>query len=261
MSKNKLSFSEIVIDLHFNQDMSTYEIADKLNTYPNKVRRAIIKSGRKPKNKSEAQKVALDNGRSTHPTEGRERTDEEKLKISSTLVTYWENMSDEDKEIRVQALKDRWEAMSDVQKHRMRQLATEALKEASNKGSKIENKIYEVLTKAGYSIEFHKKDLIRNDKLEIDLYIPELKTIIEVDGPSHFLPVWGEDKLRRQIDADARKDGLVLSQGFVMIRVKLIKTKLSLKHEKDLTDLIIKKLKKIEKHFPRKTNRYIEVEL
>ena len=258
--KERNEFEAKAIEM-FKNDMSNHEIANALNTYPTKIRRILIKNGYTPRNRSETQKVALKKGTSIHPTQGRERTDEEKLKISTKLVTYWDEMSDVEKQSRIDQSKANWEAMSHEKRQHMRKLSNEALKRAAKEGSKIENKIYEALTKDGYHIDFHTKKLIRNDKLEIDLYIPDLKTIIEIDGPSHYLPIWGEEKLKKQIEADAEKDGLVLSQGFVMIRVKILKTNLSLKHEKDLIDLIIIKLKKIEKHFPRKSNRYIEVEL
>ena len=60
---------------------STHEIAKNLKTYPNKIRRTLIKNGIRVRNSSEAQKVALEKGTSEHPTKGKTRTEEEKLKI------------------------------------------------------------------------------------------------------------------------------------------------------------------------------------
>ena len=64
---------------------STHEIAKKLQTYPNKIRRTLIKNGIETRNASEAQKVSLEKGTSTHPTKGKIRTEAEKLKISSSM--------------------------------------------------------------------------------------------------------------------------------------------------------------------------------
>jgi very-short-patch-repair endonuclease len=86
-------------------------------------------------------------------------------------------------------------------------------------------------------------------------------TIIEVDGPSHFLPVWGEDRLQKQMKADLDKNGLILSKGFVMIRIKALKTRLSLVDEEDLKNLVLKHLCDIETNFPPESERYLEVEL
>ena len=125
----------------------------------------------------------------------------------------------------------------------------------------MENFVFKVVSNAGYDVQFHRKNLIPNENLEIDLYIPRLKTIIEVDGPSHFLPVWGEDRLQKQMKADLDKNGLILSKGFVMLRVKALKTRLSLTDEEELKNTVLEQLKRIEKKFPPRSERYIEVEL
>ena len=76
------SFEDKVISLYNEQNKSTYEIAKQLNTYPNKIRRTLIKHGYELKDKSAAQKAALKSGRSSHPTAGKKRTDAEKIAIS-----------------------------------------------------------------------------------------------------------------------------------------------------------------------------------
>ena len=75
-------FDKKVIKLYNEDNHSTYEIAKRMKTYPNKIRRTLIKHGYELKNKSEAQKVALEKGRSSHPTMGKTRSREEKIKIS-----------------------------------------------------------------------------------------------------------------------------------------------------------------------------------
>ena len=46
---------------------------------------------------------------------------------------------------------------------------------------------------------------MRNNRLEIDLYVTDLQTAIEVDGPSHFEPVWGEENLIKNQRSDKQK--------------------------------------------------------
>ena len=245
----------------YDQDMSTYQIAKELDTYPNKIRRILKKQGKQLKSKSEAQKAALKAGRSKHPTEGRTRTYEEKLSISKAMSTYWEDMSEEDKQARVEDAKRRWMDMPKARREEMQALAIEGIRRASTEGSRVENFVFKVVSNAGYDVQFHRKNLIPNENLEIDLYIPRLKTIIEVDGPSHFLPVWGEDRLQKQMKADLDKNGLILSKGFVMLRVKALKTRLSLTDEEELKNTVLEQLKRIEEKLPPRSERYIEVEL
>ena len=101
--------------------------------------------------------------------------------------------------------------------------------------------------------------LIPAEKLEIDLYIPRLKTIIEVDGPSHFLPIWGEEKLQKQVNADLRKSGVLLSKGYVVIRVKSLGQE-SLAKKESLIEQVLTHLSEIDDEFPPRSKRFIEVE-
>jgi very-short-patch-repair endonuclease len=250
-----------IITMYTKHNKSTYEIADELNTYPNRIRRILIKSGVPLKTKSEAQKNAIENGTAIHPTIGKERTQEDRLKISSGLKKYWEEMSDEMYESRVSQSKKRWEALSDVDKDKMMTAAIKSIQAAGKEGSKLEKFLYEEITKAGYSVQYHKKQLIQNQDLELDMYIPSLKTIIEVDGPSHFLPIWGEEKLQKQIKADTQKSGLILSKGMVIIRIKNLSDSVCLADKEKLRLDILNCLSTIEKAFPKKSERYIEIEI
>tara|TARA_B100002019_G_C21221806_1_gene575135 strand:+ start:208 stop:978 length:771 start_codon:yes stop_codon:yes gene_type:complete len=249
-----------IIEMYNDQSKSTYEIAKSLDTYPNKIRRTLIKHGYKLKDKSQAQKNALKSGRCAHPTAGKKRTQDEKLRISEGMETHWEKMTEEQRQDRVNQAKERWKKMDASQKEKMCRLATDAIRKAGKEGSKLEKFVMDKLIESGYTVDFHNKTLIPNEKLEIDLYIPALKTIIEVDGPSHFLPIWGEEKLQKQIKADLQKSGRILSRGFAIIRVKAI-ANASLKKKENLISNIVSTLKSIEKKFPPKTKRFIEVEL
>lgn len=251
---------EKIIKLYTLENKSTYEIAEICNTYPNKIRRVLISNGIEIKTKSEAQKNALKQGKSKIPTEGRVRSKEEKLKISLSLSKKWANISDEDYELRVKSAKERWNKLSDKKKHSMSEAAIKAIQLAGKEGSKLEKFLRDELGKHGHSIEIHKKNLIQNQNLEIDMYFPKLKTIIEIDGPSHFLPIWGEEKLQKQIKADLDKNGLILSKGFVIIRVKNLSDSLSLSGQEKLKNTLIELLNNIKTEFPKESKRYIEIE-
>lgn len=250
-----------IVDLYDKQNKSTYEIAEIMGTYPNKIRRILIKSGIELKDKSEAQKNAIQSGKAIHPTLGKTRSDSEKLKISSGVKKYWKDMDPKVYDAKVKKAKQRWMEMSETEKEKMLDAAIKAIQSAGKEGSKLEKFLYQEITGSGYRVDFHKKSLIANENLEIDMYIPELKTIIEVDGPSHFLPIWGEEKLQKQIKADFHKTGLILSKGMVIIRIKNLSDSVCLADKEKLRLDLLETLGTIKKKFPPKSERYIEIEI
>ena len=251
-------FEKQIIEMYNDQNKSTYEIAKQLDTYPNKIRRTLIKNGYQLKDKSEAQKTALAEGRSSHPTKGRKRSNKERIKISSSLVDYWSEMTDKEKARRSKIAKKNWNNMTAEQKELMRSKGIAAIQLAAVQGSKLEQFLQEKLEQAGFFVKMHQL-IIPAEKLEIDLYIPELKTIIEEDGPSHFYPIWGEDKLQKQINADLRKSGTLLSKGYVVIRIKSLGQE-ALSKKESLATRVIDQLESVKKKFPPRSKRFIEVE-
>jgi|TARA_B100000085_G_scaffold276286_1_gene295217 very-short-patch-repair endonuclease len=251
-------FDKQVIELYNEKNKSTYEIAKQLETYPNKIRRTLIKHGYELKDKSAAQKAALNSGRSLHPTAGKKRTEQQKIAISKGLVSYWEEMSDKEKARRVRQAKNNWKNMSSEQREVMRSKGIAAIRAAAKEGSKMEKWVKDRLEEAGFFVRMHVL-IIPAENLEIDLYIPELKTIIEVDGPSHFLPIWGEDKLQKQVNADLRKSGSLLSKGYAVIRLKSLGQE-SLAKREEMLSSVVDEVIKISKKFPPKAKRFIEVE-
>lgn len=252
---------QIIIQMYTDQNKSTYEIADTLKTYPNKIRRILVRSGIDLKTKSEAQKNAIDKGVAKHPTSGKVRTKKDKLKISSGLKKYWDDMDDVLYNTKIEQSKKRWAKIPAIDKQNMLDAAMKAIQIAGKEGSKLEKFIYQELSNAGHVVQYHKKQLIQNANLEIDMYIPSLKTIIEIDGPSHFLPIWGDAKLQKQIKADLHKTGLILSKGMIIIRVKHLSDSTCLADQEKLRLDILKRLDTIKLSFPPKTERYIEIEI
>ena len=191
-----------IIKMYKEQKLSTYQIAKKLNTYPNKNNVEL-------NDKSQAQKNALAQGQSKIPTQGRKRSEEERIKISKSLKKRWDNLDDKTYQEYVERAKKRWNDMSAEEKSMISKSAIQAIQKAGKEGSKLEKFLKEELTKKGFKIEIHKKNLLPNENLEIDMYFPEMKAIIEIDGPSHFLPIWGEEKLQKQIKSDSHKTKMI----------------------------------------------------
>lgn len=252
---------DIILKMYNDEDKSTYEIAETLDTYPNRIRRSLLKLGITLKDKSTAQKNALKSGRHIHPTKGKKHSQETKNKISESIYNYWSELSEEDYEKRVEKSRDQWNNMTEAEKDRFHKAAQVGIRKASKEGSKIERFIMEALRADSFQVLFHKKGLIMDQNLELDLFIPALNTAIEIDGPTHFFPIWGEESLKRHQAADAHKAGLLLRGGFVLIRVKNIAKTLTHKHKRDLYGVLKPELEKIKKQFPPKGQRFIELEV
>jgi len=98
--------------------------------------------------------------------------------------------------------------------------------------------------------------MLLNERLEIDMFVPELSVAIEIDGPSHFLPVWGQEALERTQKSDRQKSGLILSSGLILIRIKHTKG-LSEKCKRETLASLKDELDKLKKKFPSKNQRLI----
>lgn len=234
------------------------DIAAQYHTYANKVRRDAIKFKIKIRNKSQAQKNALNSGRTSHPTEGKKRSTEVKSKIGMGVLQSWENLDDKTIKQRKEKARQNWENLSDDVKADILKQANSAVREASKKGSKLELFLLAKLLEDGYRVDFHKEQTLLNTKLQIDLFLPTLNIAIEVDGPSHFAPVWGDDTLKRNKGYDNKKTGLILGKGLVLIRVKQLKD-----FSKSRAQLIYNNLKNeidaIQNKFPHSENRNITI--
>ena len=246
---------------YWTQERSVGDIAKELETYPNKVRRALKSHGIKLRDKGSAQAVALKKGRSSHPTKDKGHSEESKLKISESVAQNWESLSYEELEERRETAREQWRNMSEEQKIKLRESAVPGIKRASREGSKLEKYIRDQLTKDGYVIEYHKKGIVPNANLEVDIYLPELGTAIEIDGPSHFMPIWGEEALIKTIKSDNEKNGLLRYHGIMVLRVAQKKKTLSQKGMRDTWDSIQKELKVISVKMPTKSKRFKEIEV
>lgn len=261
MNYTELSDSEkkrLINQYYYSENLSLKQIADKLGTYSNKIRRDAIKLDIKLRDKSEAQKNALETGAHKHPTKGQKRTENTKEKIGRSLVQSWSGLSEDELNERKKTAKLNWENKSENDKSNMLTKANQAVRLASKEGSKLEKFILQKLLADGYKVEFHKEQSLVNTKLQIDLFLPTINTAIEVDGPSHFSPVWGDDVLKRNISYDNKKTGLMLGKGLVVIRIKQTKdfsnSRASIIYDK-LKDILTQIIHK----FPSPDNRTINI--
>ena len=210
------------IERLYDEGKSVREIAACFNTYPNKIARALKKTGKELRTKEEAGRIAFEQGKIVPPMLGKKRTEEEKAHIGAARAKKWASMPEEELEAFKEGARERWKAEPEEVKLERQKLAGEALRRASIEGSKAEKFLYEGLTKAGFNVIMHKSGLIPGEKFEVDLYLPDLLVAIEIDGPQHFLPIFGEDSLQRAIKYDTIKNGSLIQKGFCVLRVKYL---------------------------------------
>ncbi len=241
-------------------ELSWPQIAKMCGTYPNKIRRDAVKLGIRSREQSEAQSISLKKGVRKHPTEGTKRSEETKLKGSEGMAKNWDKMSKKDRKLRSEQAKELWDQKTDAEKEDFNRKAGDAVRESAKTGSKLEKYLAKALMGKGYKVELHKKHLIKNDNVHIDLYLPRLSVAIEVDGISHEKPVWGRDTLQRTKRTDANKDGLLLGSGFCVIRIKQTKS-LSQKYQRDILAGLLQVLKGIKNKFPPRNKRRIILDI
>lgn len=239
---------KILTDLYEKQYKSFGDIAEIYSTYPNKIRRDAKRLKIKIRDKSEAQKNALQTGKHKHPTKGKNRDESTKNKIGAAVLRSWEQLSDEELDARRTKARDNWENLSDDEKHEMQMKANQAVRKSSKEGSKLEKFLLDKLLNDNYKVVFHQEQFLSNTKLQIDLFIPTMNIAIEVDGPSHFLPVWGEDALTKNKTYDSKKEGLILGKGLYLIRIKQVKD-----FSKSRSEVTYSKLKQIIDSIQNKT--------
>lgn len=250
---------ELVVKMYIQDEYSIPHIAELLGVYPNKVRRALLSMGIPLKSKSEAQKNALATGRAKHPTKGTKRDEETKLKISEKVSTYWDSVDKKTRQQQCTHLKEYRDTLTQEEKEELSHLASVGIRNAAKQGSKFERYLHEELANAGYQLIIHKKGAIINPNLEVDILIPAIKTAIEIDGPTHSKPIHGEEKLKKQQKSDAEKNGLLLNEGWVMIRFRHIVNNLTQKYKRESLNKILLVLKEIKENFPAANKRLINI--
>lgn len=242
----------------YESGLSSVELAKKYDTYQNKIIRILKKFDVKIRDKREAQALALSSGRSEHPTKGKKASATTKEKQSESQAVRWKKMPEAQREELREVAQQHWENRSDESKQAMLTKAGQALQKASKEGSKAEKYIVKMLRAKGYAVIPHKKGLIPGN-YELDIYLPVEKVIIELDGPQHFLPLFGDKLLNRNIKYDTIKNGLLIKEGFAIIRVKYIVKHLSQKIQRDLWNKVDQTLSGICSG--ELTSKLIEVEI
>lgn len=208
--------------LYYEERLSMRKVADAIGVPLATLSRYMKKHGITARSKASAQKNFLTDN--DHQMKGRKHTAETKKKISHALGDFWESLTDEEREAVKRkigaAWQRKWEAMTESQRKLMMQDLASKARAAQGKGSRLERFIAEELRTRGYLVEERTTNYTAGKSFEIDIALPTERIAIEVDGPTHFLPIYGEEHLEQQQERDARKDELVNSAGYNMLRVQ-----------------------------------------
>jgi len=239
-----------VIDEAYNtQNMSWTEIAKLAGTYPNKILRDAKRLGVKSRDRSNAQKLALQSGRHKHPTKNVGHSETSKAKIGDSLHASWNSRGEDAKKAHADAARERWNARSPEEIEKTKRAAFDAIRRAATEGSHLEQFLLDSLIEQGFKVEFHKEQWVSRDRLQIDIFLPEINTAIEVDGPSHFRDIWGSETLEKNIRRDGEKTGMLLRLGCCIVRIKQSKG-LTKKFKRDTLSQLVKVLSAIKKEYP-----------
>jgi very-short-patch-repair endonuclease len=211
---------KILREDYISNKLSFQDIADKYGTYSNQIRRDAIRFNIPIRDKSSAQKNALKTGKHKHPTKGQQRSQQTKEKIGHGVMDSWSNLSKKELQDRQEKSRINWLKLSEDEKENLVKSANSAARQCGKTGSKLEKFLLEKLIADGYHVDFHKEQMLSNTKLQIDLFLPTMNIAIEVDGPSHFSPIWGEDALEKNQKYDKKKNGLILGKGIFLVRIK-----------------------------------------
>ena len=211
------------------EKLSTYGAADELGCNQSHVVRLIAKFNKenpknpiKKRNKSEAQKNYIKRT-GTHQRTGTTHSDETREQISDSMKDVYDGpRGDEIREKISQQRQEEWAAMSQAERAEILENLKKSSRERamSGEGSNFENFLAEKLEEHGYSVEVRTKQYTPGQKFHVDIALPNEKIIIEVDGPTHWSAIYGDDELRKVQDKDSQKDKTLTSMGWNVLRVQ-----------------------------------------
>jgi very-short-patch-repair endonuclease len=208
---------DLIIRMYVIEKKTTTDIAEVLGTYRTKVSRCLKFLGIKTRSKDEVCEY-MRSRQEEHPTRGKPMSEATREAIQIAQKERWEDPEKIDsfsKQIRL-----KWEGLTtDERASRMKSIHS-GLRESAKNGSSQELFVVEYLSSVGYSYERHLKELM-NERLEIDILMSDYPIVIEVDGPSHYSPIFGQDKLQKTMASDTDKNGILIGLGYSVIRLRV----------------------------------------
>lgn len=186
---------------HYTEDASIRALAREKGVHPNTLRRAMIKAGIKPRERSDILNANYENG-TIKPRKGFTMSEEHKIIISN--ANHGRKRTSQKKNNVIVKNNDA-----------MRSRGAAKSRESSKKGSKFERMLIDKLTANGYNVK-HQYEF---KEYKVDLYFPDVKLAVEIDGITHREPIYGIDKLNKTIERDKEKDNQLKQMGINILRI------------------------------------------
>lgn len=237
---------EFLYTEYVDKQKSAGQIAAEIGTSRQNISRWLKGFSIARRSLAEAQTLALASGRTKHPTQGRHRTKEEKIAIANAVFEKWKEATPEQRRYHSEKCKENWNKLTEQEKQDFQTKSHKAVRKTATDGSKLEIFLRDNLTKVGFAVEYHREKLIFNDKLQLDLFLPEYLLAIEVDGPSHFQPIWGTEALVKTQRADQEKNGLLLRNNFIVLRLQQTCKTVSDKRMRNALEIVMATIEQIK---------------
>lgn len=225
MSENKFLYTEEgkqwLQTNYIDGDYSAKDIVVKFAlSYPNVVYRALRHHGLPRKHRSTAQSDYLRKNPEKHPTAGKERTLDEKKRIGLSMHHYWKDISEDTFQARIDKSREMWYNIPEATRKRWLDKSHASLRESAKSGSKFEKYLLAALLANNFKVQPHKKFLFENSEMSVDAFLPLEGICVEVNGVSHYLPVWGEEALEKTIQRDLLKTQQLLAEGYSVVIIQ-----------------------------------------
>jgi very-short-patch-repair endonuclease len=229
---NEYSTPELVAYInksHWEDKKSLRAIAKELGTYSTRIWRFCSKHNIPLMSSGEAIKAYY--SENDHPNKNKPLSEKQKEQIGKSQLERWKNVDSMERARIKDMQKKIFENRQD--KDEFHKKGARAIRKAVDEGSKVEKFIAEFFTKNQIEFIHHYRGIFGNTNLEADFFLPEHSIVIEVDGVSHFRNNFSEDTYTAQMEADERKNGIILSYGGSVIRVQ---------HQKNLSQTVCRKI-------------------
>lgn len=211
------------------EKLSTYKVAERVGCNQSHIVRMVAKFNKqnpnnpiKKRNKSEAQlNYIKQTGK--HQREGCEHTDQTRDRISDKMREFYDSEEGEAAKDRIREFRQQeWAEKSGAERQAILNdlQAANRAKMQAGAGSNFENFLAEQLADQGFRVEQRTKTWTPGQKFHVDIAMPNEKIIIEVDGPTHWAPIYGEEELHKVEVKDARKDATLNANGWNVLRVQ-----------------------------------------
>ena len=236
--------AETLSKKYLDEKMSASEIAKEYGCDPKKITRMLTKYGIPVRGKEEARLLHIE--KHGHPRKGVTLSEDTKTKISESQSTNWtaERKSSQGKKI-----SEKWK--NKEYDPGILSKAAAGLRLAAINGSKIEKIIVKALEERGMKCITQAETIYENLNMKCDIWIispSEYSCVVEADGPCHTSPIFGQDRLEKQILSDQEKNALLLSKGLKVLRFRVWVKHMSKRHERKLVEEFFKALEMVKKY-------------